>query len=70
MLSALLTILFHHHGSGKELKDIPLYNPELHWEESFYNDYFGLNRDKGTSVATGTSTVLTFHENHSKEESY
>lgn len=69
MLSAVLTIfIHHHHGSGKESKDIPLYSSEPHWEEPFYNDYLSLNMDRGTSPATGTSTVLTFHMNNSDLE--
>ena len=66
MLSVGLTItLLQNPGLGVELIDIPFHYPEPHWEEPFYHDYLGLMRDKTVPVATGTSTVLTFHENNS-----
>lgn len=66
MLSAVLTVFLHNHrGSDKELKDIPYHFPEPHWEETYYQDYLGLNRDKTTASASGTSTVLTFGKDHS-----
>ena len=66
MLSAGLAItLLQNHDLGIELTDIPFHSPEHPWEEPCYHDYLGLLRDKTVPVATGTSTVLTFHEDYS-----
>lgn len=71
MFSAVITILLNHNPvSDKELNKTPFHNPEHPWEEPCYNDYFGLNKDQGTSAATGTSTVLTFHGTDFIEDAY
>ena len=70
MLSAAVTLLFHHHpGPGRELNKIPFHKPEHPWEERFYNDYPGMTKDQGTSAASGTSTAFSFLGTHYKQES-
>ena len=71
ILSAAIAIFPHNHcGSGKELKDTPSSSPEHPHEEPSYPDYLALLSDKIVPVATGTSTVLTFHEDNSDSFPY
>lgn len=71
MLSAVVTLLLHHHpGSDKELSKIPFHKHEHPWEERFYNDSPGMIKDRGTSAASGTSTVFSFPGTHYNQESY
>jgi len=71
MLSAALTTSLHHHqGSGKGLNDIPSHYPEHPYEESYYSDYIGLNRDGATAAVSGTNTFLSFGKNNSNSEPY